>query len=404
MISISNENKKDCCGCTACANICPKQCITMTDDNEGFKYPLVDFNKCVDCHLCERVCPIINKIESKEEPKEAYIVRNNDAEIVRNSTSGGAVTAFCEEILSRNGIIFGGAFDNDFEVRHLSAESVEELKKFRSSKYVQSDLTDTFKRVKKNLDDGRYVMFTGTPCQVEGLLKYLQKPYDNLFTVDFVCRAVPSPLVWRKYKELKTKKYKSEIIYANFREKTYGYHSANLTLRFANGKKSIENTKTDYMLKSFFDGICSRPSCYECSFRKVDRVSDLTVFDCWNITRYVPTLADDDKGYTAVIVQSEKGRQMLKNVSEKLIMHKADVDTLIKNDGFMAVNNPYKHPKKDEYFKMLSNGAELDKVVQTFVPIKLSRKLLGRTRGILYRLGLLNRLKKSSASTRNSSR
>lgn len=394
MISISKENKKDCCGCTACANICPKQCITMTDDNEGFKYPLVDFNKCVDCHLCEKVCPIINRTESKEKPREAYIVRNKDAEIVKNSTSGGAVTAFCEEILNKNGIIFGGAFDKDFEVKHMSAEKAEELKKFRSSKYVQSDLTDTFKRIKKNLEDGRYVMFTGTPCQVEGLLKYLQKPYDKLFTVDFVCRAVPSPLVWRKYRELKTKKYKSEITYANFREKTYGYHSANLTLRFANGKKSIENTKTDYMLKSFFDGICSRPSCYECSFRKVDRVSDLTVFDCWNISRYVPELADDDKGYTAVIVQSEKGRQMLKDVAEKLIMHKADVDALINNDGFMAVTNPRKHPKKDEYFEMLSQGAELDKVVQTFVPIKRSRQLIGKTRGILYKLGLLNLIKK----------
>lgn len=394
MINITNDNKKDCCGCTACANICPKHCITMKEDREGFMYPSVDKTNCINCNLCEKVCPIINTQPSKYLPDKAYIVRNKDCEIVKNSTSGGAVTAFCEEILRKNGIIFGGAFDENFNVLHRSAESVEDLKIFRSSKYVQSDLSDTYKNVRQNLDNGRYVMFTGTPCQVEGLLRFLKKPYNNLFTVDFVCRAVPSPLVWKKYRELKTKKYNSEITYANFREKTYGYHSANLTLRFASGKKSIENTKTDYMLKSFFDGICSRPSCYECAFRKADRVSDLTVFDCWNITRYVPNLPDDDKGYTAVIVQSEKGEKMLCDVSDKLIMHKADVETLIKHDGFMALKNPYKHPKRDEYFNMLSKGETLDRAVQAFVPIKKSRRLLGKTRFILYKLGLLNLIKK----------
>ena len=140
----------------------------------------------------------------------------------------------------------------------------------------KSDMGTTFTEVKQQLDNGKFVMFTGTPCQVEGLQNYLRKPYDNLFTIDFVCRAVPSPLVWEKYREFMEKKFGSEITYANFREKTYGYHSANLTLRFANGKKSIENTNTDYMLKSFFKGICSRPSCYDCKFREPGRVSDLT--------------------------------------------------------------------------------------------------------------------------------
>lgn len=394
MINITENNKKDCCGCTACASACPKNCISMVCDSEGFKYPKIDSKLCVDCGICEKVCPVINSEKNEELPEKAYIVRNTNPEIVKNSTSGGAVTAFCEEILSKNGIIFGGAFDKDFEVKHMSAEKTEELKIFRSSKYVQSDLTDTFQRVKKSLDDGRYVMFTGTPCQVEGLLKYLKKPYEKLFTVDFVCRAVPSPLVWKKYKELKTKKYNSEITYANFREKTYGYHSANLTLRFANGKKSIENTKTDYMLKSFFDGMCSRPSCNDCAFRKVKRVSDLTVFDCWDITRYVPDLADDDKGYTAVIVQSEKGSQMLKDVNKKLIMYKADVDTLIKNDGFMAVQNPDVHPKRSQYFEMLNSGVPLDRIVKELIPVKTSRKIFGKFKGILYKTGMLKQMKK----------
>lgn len=394
MINISQNNKKDCCGCTACASVCPKQCIKMTEDNEGFKYPKVDKSLCIDCNLCEKVCPIINNNSDTQKPTQAYILRNNDPDIVKVSTSGGAVTAISEVILSENGIVFGGAFDDNFDVCHRSAENAEDLKIFRSSKYVQSDLNDTYLQVKAQLESGRLVMFTGTPCQVEGLHHFLRKPYDNLFTVDFVCRAVPSPLVWRKYRKLMTEKYNSKITYANFREKTYGYHSANLTVRFENKKKSIENTKTDYMLKSFFDGICSRPSCYSCAFRKIKRVSDLTVFDCWNITHYVPTLTDDDKGYTAVIVQSEKGKEMIEKITDKTIRYVTDVDKLIAKDGFMALKNPTMHPKRDEYFDMLNKGVPLNKTVQALIPIKKSRKLLGKTRVLLHKLGLLNKLKK----------
>ncbi|HCB96140.1 MAG TPA: hydrogenase [Ruminococcus sp.] len=395
MINITDKNKKDCCGCTACMSACPKKCISMVEDNEGFKYPVVNMDLCVNCGLCEKVCPIINtQTNGKDMPNTAYVVRNNDPEIVKNSTSGGAVTAFCEEILSQNGIIFGGAFDKDFNVCHSSAETVQELSKFRSSKYVQSDLGNTFSEVKKSLDSGRIVMFSGTPCQVEGLKNFLRKPYDNLFTVDFVCRAVPSPYVWKKYREYMESKFDSKITYANFREKTYGYHSANLTLRFANGKKSIENTNTDYMLKSFFDGICSRPSCYDCKFRKETRVSDLTVFDCWDITRYVKDLEDDDKGYTAVIIQSHKGAEMLKKVSDKLTVYPADVNLLFHKDGHMAFQNPQCHKDRKLYFEMLNSGITIDKAVKKTIPVKTSRKIFGKFRGILYKTGVLKLLKK----------
>lgn len=393
MINITDKNKKDCCGCTACANVCPKNCISMVRDSEGFKYPCVDENTCVNCGLCEKVCPLINKPKVEDKPLKAYIARNSDPEIVKASTSGGFVSALCKKIINNGGIVFGGAFDKDFNVKHTYAEDISSLSKFRSSKYVQSDLLNIFSDVKKQLESNRLVMFTGTPCQVAGLHNFLRKKYDNLFTVDFVCRAVPSPLVWERYRELMADKFNSQIVYANFREKTYGYHSANLTLRFANGKKSIENTKTDYMLKSFFSGICSRPSCYDCGFRSAGRVSDLTVFDCWNITRYVPELEDDDKGYTAVFVQSQKGAEMISDIDDA-VFYDADIDMLLKNDGFMALQNPKMHPKRSEYFELLDNNVPLDKVVQTFVPIKFSRKLAGKTRVILYKLGLLNKLKK----------
>lgn len=395
MISFTDVNKKDCCGCTACASICPKDCIEMVTDNEGFKYPVVDTNTCINCGLCEKVCPIINhSIKADEMPLQSLIVCNKDAEIRKASSSGGSVTPFCKEIIKQGGVVFGCVFDENFDVIHTSAETLEEISAFKGSKYVQSDLRDSFKKVKKQLESNRKVLFVGTPCQVDGLVSYLRKPYENLYTVDFVCHGVPSPLVWEKYREVMSAKYRSNIVYANFREKTYGYHSSNLALKFANGKKSAENTKSDYLMKSFFDDICSRPSCYDCKFKTAKHNSDLTVFDCWNITRYVPNLADDDKGFTAVFVQNEKGRQLLDTVKSEFDCYSADTALLLKTDGHMAVKSVNAHPKRDEYFKMLNDGVTLDKVVATLIPIKASRRVLGKIKVVLYKTGLLNVVKK----------
>lgn len=395
MINITPTTKKDCCGCTACANICPKNCITMAFDKEGFEYPKVNADLCISCNLCKQVCPVINhNINSQQMPLQSLISRNKDSEILKSSTSGGIVTSFCSEIINRNGIVFGCVFNNEFNVIHTSAETLQELSAFRGSKYVQSHLGDTFLKIKTQLENNREVLFIGTPCQVEGLICYLKKPYKNLYTIDFVCRGVPSPLVWGKYLNTMEKKYNSPIVYAKFREKSYGYHSANLLLKFANGKKSAENTKTDYFLKSFFDDICSRPSCYNCKFKTAKRASDLTVFDCWNISRYVPELTDDDKGYTSVFIQSEKGRQLLNAVKNQFICYNADLETLLKTDGYMAVTKATPNPKRNEFFTMLNNGIELDKVVKTLIPIKTSRKFFGKTKGFLHKIGLLKLIMK----------
>lgn len=392
---ITFKNKKDCCGCTSCASVCPKNGITMVSDNEGFLYPEVNYEICNNCNLCVSVCPVINhNINLNEMPLSSFIVRHKNKEIVSTSSSGGAVTAFCEKIIKDKGIVYGCVFDEYFNVIHKGAETIEEIADFKGSKYVQSDLKDTFKNIKNQLINGRKVLFIGTPCQADGLVSYLKKPYDNLFTIDFVCHGVPSPLVWKKYKETMSKKYKSEIVYANFREKTYGYHSANLALKFANGKKSAENTNTDYLMKSFFDDICSRPSCYDCKFKTAKRNSDLTVFDCWNISRYEKNIKDDDKGYTAIFVQNQKGLDFFEEAKHNFICYPAKAETLLKYDGHMAIKSVSPHPKRQQYFEMLNQNNQLDKVVATFIPIKTSRKIFGKTKSILYKTGMLKLLKK----------
>ena len=176
---IEIKDKKDCAGCTACTEICPKKCIQMKPDEEGFLYPVVDKNRCVECNACNMVCPIQNPITEEEKPQKAYLVQHCDEKVRLDSSAGGAFTAIATVVLQRGGVVFGAAYDENFHVQHTYVEAVNELKRFRNSKYVQSDLGDSFCLVKDFLQKDRWVCFSGTPCQTEGLSKFLRKPYEK---------------------------------------------------------------------------------------------------------------------------------------------------------------------------------------------------------------------------------
>ena len=195
---ISIQDKKNCCGCGACVQRCPKQCVTMQEDSEGFLYPKVDLSVCIDCHLCEKVCPIINQGEGHE-PQAVYAAKNPNEKIRMQSSSGGVFTILAEKILDEGGVVFGAAFNDKWEVEHDFVERKDELAKFRGSKYVQSKIGKSYRNVETFLKEGRKVLFSGTPCQIAGLKKFLRKDYENLFTVDFICHGVPSPGVFRTY-------------------------------------------------------------------------------------------------------------------------------------------------------------------------------------------------------------
>ena len=208
---IEIKDKKNCCGCSACYSICPKNCIEMKADREGFLYPKINKDLCINCGLCETVCPIINKVEEKVFEQEGYLVQNKDEKVREESTAGGAFTAIAKYVLEKKGIVFGVQYDENLNVVHSYVENEIDLKLYRNSKYVQSKIGKTFKQAKKFLDEDRWVCFSGTPCQIEGLKKYLKKDYNKLITVDVVCHAVPSPLVWEKYLEVQRKKYGNNI-------------------------------------------------------------------------------------------------------------------------------------------------------------------------------------------------
>ena len=338
MIRITD--KKDCCGCHACASACARHSITMQEDNEGFLYPVVDTSTCTDCGLCEKVCPIINQ-DAPRKPLKVYAAKNRDEEIRRQSSSGGIFTPLAETVIRDGGVVFGAKFNKEWNVIHAWTDTIEGIADFRGSKYVQSTIGDTYREAREFLKQGRKVLFSGTPCQIAGLRKYLRKEYDNLLTVDVVCHGVPSPLVWRKYLEETRENLRAErdagkntvssslmdlpvITGISFRDKTHGWKKFGFRLRYAASEaagnsvpisaKDKENTfqqsfPENVFMKGFLKNLYLRPSCYACAARSGKSRSDISIADFWGVQNYYPEF-DDDKGIGLVLVNTEKGRKV----------------------------------------------------------------------------------------------
>lgn len=319
-----------CTGCEACANICPKACIAMTEDREGFRFPEIDSSKCIGCDLCERACPVLSPIpiEKTEADVKVYALIHKDDGVRAKSSSGGAFSAIAEYVLEQGGVVFGAAFDEKFDVRHIGVETVEDLSKLRGSKYVQSWIGDTYRKAKKFLQEGRLVFFTGTACQTSGLLGYLGKDYDNLITQDLICHGVPSPLAWRKYIRFREQLERSETEHIFFRDKTHGWHNWHIAFSFKNGNEYKQNQRDDMMIAAFLQGKCSRKSCYDCPFKQKCRQADFTLADYWGIDKIAPEL-DDDRGISSVYVNSSKAQRVLDAISDRVFLKEMDLDTAV---------------------------------------------------------------------------
>ena len=309
-------SKDLCCGCSACANRCPRNAITMSPDITGFLFPVIDEEKCIHCGLCEKTCPVIECVRPQSINPRSYIAQNKDESVRLQSTSGGMFTAIAAEIIRQGGVVFGAAFAEKYIVRHTYVETVDELAKFRNSKYVQSEIGNTYKDAEKFLKSGRLVCFSGTPCQIQGLKKYLSKDFDNLLTVDVMCRAVPSPKVFRKYLEFKRTHF-PEFDRVIFRDKKQGYSYSTLALLSGNKCLYRGGSEYDQWLRIFFKGYCNRINCHECKFQSGTRISDFTLWDCWNTQDYSHKM-DDNKGTTNFIAWTEKAENLLKIIEPTL--------------------------------------------------------------------------------------
>lgn len=315
---IKIEDKADCCGCTACASICPHNAIQMKPDVLGFLYPDVDIKKCVDCGLCEKVCAFNDKYDKSRNLLEpiAYAARHKDINEVERSRSGAVFAAISDYILECGGVVYGAGYTDRFRVVHKRAVTKEERDEFRGSKYVQSDLNNVFKLVKQDLKNGKVVLFSGTPCQTSGLNSYIGgKLRENLYLVDVVCHGVPSPYIWRDYIAYLEKKQGSKICWVNFRDKQkFGWAAHHGTIQV--GKKIIA-PKPIYT-NLFYAHIMLRLSCEKCYFTNKERPSDLTIADFWGWEKSVPNLNKDDKGISLILVNTEKGKNVLNKIINKL--------------------------------------------------------------------------------------
>lgn len=394
---IEITRKSDCCGCAACEAACPVGCISMEFDDEGFKYPVVDKEHCIDCGKCARVCPLVedHDREGALPVRASYAAANRDEGIRARSTSGGAFDALARVIVADGGIVVGARYGEGLKVVHDVATEMEGVSAFYGSKYVQSDLAenDIYRRVRDACEVGTPVLFSGTPCQVQGLRTYLGRDYPALVTCDFVCRAVPAPREWESYLKDMESKYHSKPVAAVFRYKTYGYHSGTMKLTFEDGREYYGSGRVDPMHKAFFADLISRPSCYGCRFRRPERSSDFTIFDCWSYSSLTGR-EDDDLGHTHLWAHTDKAMAMLPRLRERLDLVEVDFVQVLAGDGVMATKNISPNPNRGA-FLAYSNEYGITAAVQRFAPVTAKDYVLETSKGLLHRLGVLEVLSKT---------
>lgn len=340
-------DKKNCCGCSACASVCPRHCISMQEDREGFLYPKVNESDCIDCGLCEKVCNELHPFERRE-PLKVLAAINKNEEVRMKSSSGGIFHLLAEKTVSEGGVVFGARFDGDWQVVIDYAEDMEGVEAFMGSKYVQARMENAYTDAKRFLQEGRKVLFSGTPCQVAGLHKFLRRQYDNLLTVDFICHGTPSPKVWRMYLDEVCGRIQ-RISSVEFRNKARGWKDFSFNLRYNEGDNTVSMLSPytrNHFMKAFLQDIILRPSCYDCKAKGYSSQSDITIADFWGIGKVFPDM-DDDKGTGLVFINTEKGAHSL-DFSKMEV--RATTYECVKPLNRACYCSVAQHPKREEFF------------------------------------------------------
>lgn len=306
----------NCCGCRACENICPQNAITMLPNDKGFLYPHIDNEKCINCGLCQKTCPIFNKTV-QQNPIKIFACKNKSETIRKNSSSGGTFQALSELFFQNEGFVYGAGFNQNNIVTHLKATNLNELNTIRGSKYVQSNMNTIFNDILNNLKDNKNILFSGTPCQVDALKQYT-KSHDNLLLVDILCYGVPSPEIFENYKALLEKKYNSKITTINFRHKENDFLQ-NIKITFENGETYISNSNNgDYFYKMFNDKLSLRKSCFSCKYKDFNRVGDISLGDFWGYQNGPAKDFGDTKGVSLVLINTPKGLDFFNKIKDKI--------------------------------------------------------------------------------------
>ncbi len=349
---INIVNKQNCCGCGACEQVCPKQCISMSEDKEGFLYPIVDVNNCIDCNLCNKVCPVLNRYSEPLRKPASYACKSLDDNLIAKSSSGGFFSILAEFVIRKGGVVFGARFEDNWSVRYDYTETVDGLSVFRGSKYVQAEVGLAYKNVKKFLVQGRWVLFTGTPCHVSGLNHYLRKKYDKLLTLDFVCHSIPSPMVWRDY--LKSVSSNRQITYITFRDKSFGWDNYGIKVSgISSDMYTVQNFvhgshKENIYMRAFLSNLTARPSCFSCPARCYTSGSDIMMADCWGFNTYHPEI-NDNKGMSLVLPVSPKGIEIFNLLKDNLFVLPIPYDEVEEETN----HSPLIRSAKEHFYRQL---------------------------------------------------
>lgn len=372
-------SKNKCCGCGSCAEECRKKCIRMIEDSEGFLYPSINKNECISCGLCEKVCPVLNQ-PSKYEKAIALAVKNKDDEIRKTSSSGGVFYGLAEYILSRNGLVCGAGFAEDFSVKHYLINSINDIPLLQGAKYSQSYAGDLFSEIKESLDSDLIVLFIGTPCQVAALKSYLKKDYTNLITSDIICHGVPSPSVWLKYllERRDLDACGGKIHHINQRNKETGWsrYSYSVEIEYENHSKYHKRQHKDTFMRGFANNLYLRPSCSNCSFKGIARCSDLTLGDCWGIWD-IDQEFDDNRGVSLLLIHSPNGESIWTTIKSNFNYREVDIDELVKNNSSLLYSS-VPHQERKNFFLKLKPANSLEQLINELLEPKSKKENLIR--------------------------
>lgn len=339
-------SKDKCTGCYACYNICPKQCITMEEDEYGYLYPTIDEHSCVNCKMCEKVCPANELIEDFKKPMKTYASWSSSEEDRITSSSGGLASVISSFVVENGGYVFGAVYEDNLNVRHIEVSNIEGLKRIKESKYTHSSIGDSYKNAKKLLNNNKKVLFVGTPCQIAGLINYLGKTYDNLLTIDIICHGVPSNRMLREYVRDTTNKKVDKVRFRSGTDNNFA-----ITLLENNEVVYKKHFRESEYYMGFMEGMIYRENCYDCKYARKERISDITLGDFWGIGEQIPFNHNVDKGVSLVLCNTDKGISIINKIKDRVFIEERTLEeAILRNE---QLNRPTKrHPKRDKFLDL----------------------------------------------------
>ncbi len=371
---------ENCCGCALCEDVCPKNAISMIQ-KDGFYYPTIEQNLCVDCGVCAKNCPVNSVPHTQSDCIETFAVKHKNDGVVLNSSSGGIFTALSNKILSDGGYVIGADFDGDMNVIHNVASTAQQRDRMRGSKYIQSDTSGIYDKIKLLLKDGKPILFTGTPCQAAAVRKSFLNE-KNLYIVDIICHGVPNLDVWKKYVEFIENKYHRKLSFYSFRDKSVsGWRGYSAKLTFDDGTVVSHNNITGSFIELFRYDVCLRPSCTNCKFTSLNRQGDITIGDFWGIENVLPEISDN-KGISAVMINTAKGKHLFDSAIEEIDKYSCTPQDIAK--GQPNLFRPSSYSNKAEAFQKDIKEMSFEDVLKKYTRVGFKRRIIDFIKKIIH--------------------